>query len=227
MLPRAYPHPFPATRRWTLIVAGLLAVHVVLALIALQAAWAFVELLWRTVAAGGDEFRPLLAAHLRQFRTLRVVQALLWILTAIAFLRWLARARGNLAALGATGLRYSPRQAVAAFLVPGPNLVRPPVVVGELWHASAARPPADMSARSTRVPARVCWWWGLLLATVAADGTARAWSLRSGLVFDLGPGAQALIVGQLLAAAAAILGIVIVWGVDARQDAAAWDRAPG
>jgi hypothetical protein len=220
MLPRAWPHPFPATRRAALVVMALLAVHVALALVAVQAAFAFVELAWR-VAAGRDELRPLLVTHLHQFRTLRAVQAVLWVVTAAAFVSWVGRAQGNLAALGATGVRHSARQAMTAFLVPGLNVVRPLAVLRELWNASG---PTAASAAQRGSPARVRWWWGLLLATAVADGAARALAVRTGLTLDLGPVLQAVIVGQLLAAAAAVVGIWVVQGVDARQEAAAWSR---
>jgi hypothetical protein len=36
-----------------------------------------------------------------------------------------------------------------------------------------------------------------------------------------------LVLGQVLTAAAAVAGIAVVLGVDARQEAAAWRRAPG
>ena len=125
MLPRAHPHPFPATRRLTLVVTTLLALHVILAWLALQAV--FVELMWRVVA-GRDEPRPLLATHVDQFRVLRLVQAGLWLVTAAA-IRWVGRAQRNLLALGATGLAYAPWQAMAAFLVLGLNLIRPIAVL--------------------------------------------------------------------------------------------------
>jgi hypothetical protein len=223
MLPRARPHPFPATRRATLTVMALLAIHVILALVALQAAFLFVELAWR-VLAGRDELRPLLATHLAQFRTLRAVQAAFWIVTALAFVAWVGRAHGNLAALGATGVRHSPPRAMAAFLIPGPNLVRPLAVLRQLWNASDPSP-RPVSSRSA--PARVRWWWGLLLGTVGADGVARALALRSGAALDIGPAMQALIVGQVLTVAAAVLGIAVVHGVDARQEEAAWSRGGG
>jgi hypothetical protein len=215
MLPRAWPHPFPATRRATLLVLALLAAHVLLALVALQAALAFVELTWRLVA-GRDELRPVLAAHLGQFRLLRALQGGLWVLTWATFVGWVGRAQRDLTALGATGVR-SPGQARAAFLVPGLNLVRPVGVLGELWSAgrsSAGVPP--------RTPIRIRWWWGLLLAAVTTEVTARLLAWRSGTALDIGPAMQALIVSQLLTAAAGVTGMVVVYGVDARHDAAAW-----
>jgi len=226
MLSRPDLHPFPATRRLALVVVALLATHVVLACVALQAAFVFVELAWRTVA-DREEYRALLATHLGQFRTLRAAQGVLWLATAVAFVRWVGRAQANLPALGTVALRYAPRQAMTAFLVPGPSLVRPLAVLRELWNASDPGDPAGMTRRAAGAPARVWWWWALLLAAAVGEAAARGLALRSGLALDLGPAMQALILGQLLTAAAAVVGIAVVLGIDSRQDAAARRRAAG
>lgn len=204
---------------------ALLALHVILAWLALQAVFVFVELAWQ-VAAGRDELRPLLAQHLDQFRALRLVQAALWLGTAAAFVGWVGRAHGNLPALGATGLAYAPRQAMAAFVVPGWGLGRPPAVMRELWRASEPRDPAGDGWRRARAPARLRWWWGLLVASLAAELAARGLALASGGPLDLGPATRVLVVGQLLGAAAAVAGIATVLGTDLRQEEAAWRRAP-
>jgi hypothetical protein len=226
VLPRAHPHPFPATRRLTLLVVALLVLHVVLAWLALQAVFIFVETTWRAVA-GRDELRPLLAAHVRQFRGLRLVQAALWLATAAAFIRWVGRAARNLPALGVTGASYPPGHAMAAFLVPGRNLVRPPAVVRELWNASDPRQPPGSAWRHAPTPARVRWWWALLVGALAADLGARALAFWSGGILDFGPAMRLLVVAQLLTGTAAVVGIAVVLGIDARQDEAAWQRAPG
>ncbi|HXH82210.1 MAG TPA: DUF4328 domain-containing protein, partial [Candidatus Tectomicrobia bacterium] len=140
MLPRARPHPFPGTRRRALLVAGLLALHVVAAWLALQAVFVFVELAWRAVAGRGD-YGALVAAHLAQFAALRTAQAVLWIVTAAAFVRWTRAAHGNLAALGATGLGYAAPDVPTVFLRPGLALRRPPGLLREIWNASDPRLP--------------------------------------------------------------------------------------
>jgi hypothetical protein len=205
---------------------ALLSAHVVLAWFVVQAALVFVELAWRTVV-GREEYRALLATHLGQFRALRAIQLALWLVTAAAFVRWVGRAQANLPALGATGLRYAPREAMAAFLVPGPNVVRPLTVLRELWNASDPRYPAGMTWRMAPTPARVRWWWALLLAALTSEAVARGLALWSGLALDLGPAMQVLVFGQLITAAAAVVGITVILGVDNRQEAAAWRRASG
>lgn len=207
-----------------LVVTALLALHAILAWLALQAVFVFVELMWRAVA-GRDELRPLLATHVDQFHVLRLVQAGLWLATAAAFIRWVGRAQRNLPALSATGLPYAPRQAMTAFLVPAPNLIRPLAVLRGLWNASDPCLPAGAAWRAARMPARVLWWWVLLVAALAADVT-RGLALCSGGPLNFGPAMRVLVAGQLLAIAAAVVGIAVVLGVDTRQEAAAWGRAP-
>ena len=116
---------------------------------------------------------------------------------------------------------------MTAFLVPGPNLVRPPAVLCELWNASDSRYRAGMTWRAAPTPAQVRWWWALLLAAVTVEAMARGLALWSGLALDLGPAMQALVLGQLLTAAAAVVGIMVVLGVDNRQEAAGRRPASG
>jgi hypothetical protein len=155
------------TRRLTLAMVALLALHVTLAWFTLQAAFLFVELVWRTVA-GRDELRPLLASHVDQFRVLRLLQGALWLVTAAVFVPWIKQARGDLPNAG-----------------------------------------------------RVRWWWALLVAALVAEATARGAALRSGGPLDLGPAMGVLVVGQLLAIGAAVVGIAVVLGVDHRRTPAA------
>jgi Domain of unknown function (DUF4328) len=226
VLPPGGSHPSAATRRWTLVVAALLALHVLLAWLALQAVFVVVEITWRVVA-GREELRPLLATHIDQFRTLRWLQGALWVVTAAVFVRWVGRALQSLQPLVATGLPYAPRQAVMAFLVPGPNLVRPIGVVGGIWNASNPRRPAGAVGRQAGAPARVVWWWALLVAAVAAEAVARILAVWSGDPLDFGPAMAVLAVGQVLTIAAAVVAIAIVLGVDTRQAARARDTGAG
>jgi hypothetical protein len=225
VLPRARPFTFPAPRRWTFAVAALLALHVGLALLALQVVFVYVEMVWRAVA-GRDELRPLLAAHADQFGVLRRVQAGLWLVTAATFICWVRAAVANLPARGALGV-FRPRETTATFLVPVINLIRPLTVLRGLCNASDPDRPVDAAWRGPDTPLRVRWWWALLVAATATEVTASALALRSGGPLDFGPAMWMLIVAQLLTVAAAVLGIAVVLRVHARLAAAGWRPAAG
>jgi hypothetical protein len=91
VLPPGASRPPATTRRWTLAIAVLLALHVLLAWLALQAVFVVVEVMWRVVA-GREELRPLLSAHVDQFHTLRWLQGVLWVVTGVVFVGWVGRA---------------------------------------------------------------------------------------------------------------------------------------
>jgi hypothetical protein len=224
MLPRVRPRALSATRGLSLAVVVLLAGNAVLAWMALHGTFVFVELTWWAVAARHD-YRALLIAHLDQFQVLRDVQLGLWLVTTATFVLWAGRANANLSRLGAAGLRYAPREAMTAFLVPGVNLVRPVTVLREIWNVSDALARSITPSCTAPAPLRVRWWWGLVVSTLAVEAIGAGLALRSGQALDLGPAMQALVVGQLLGGAAAIVAIAVVLGIDSRQSTAAWRGA--
>jgi Domain of unknown function (DUF4328) len=80
---------------------------------------------WRiaTAAQGADDDASTLVA------------ALVFVLTGLAFIQWLYRARRNLDELGATGLRWRPSWAIGGWFIPVANLVIPLLVVREIDRA--------------------------------------------------------------------------------------------
>lgn len=198
-------------RPLTLVLVALLVLDAVLAWLALQATFIFVEMVWRG-AIRRHAWHPLIAAHVRQFEILRAVQASAWLLTALAFVGWLHRARAAARAVGARPLRYSAGQMLAGFLIPGVNLVRPLYVLGETWQALERR------AARRIVPPLVAWWWCILVAGLTVDLVARALGLAAGSnPLDLGRGLQLLLLGAVLQIAAAALGVALVVAINRRQ----------
>jgi hypothetical protein len=190
---------------------AFLGLNVTLAWVALQATLLFPHLVWHALAG---QFLPGggLAAYGRQFAMLFLAQGVVWVLTAALFLGWIHRAYGNLAAMGATGLRYSPHQAMAAFLVPGVNLVAPPRVMRELWAASGRRAPGTES----EMPRVVAWWWGTLLLSVFVDLVLSA--RVGGLTSRVGVGGMpVMLLGEAIRIAAAVLAVVLVLRVNRDQ----------
>jgi hypothetical protein len=200
---------------------GSLGLNAALGWLALQAALFFPLLVWHALAG---QFLPDsgLAAYGRQLGWLGLAQAVAGLLTGVLFLAWIRRASDTLVALGVTGLAYSPRQAVAAFLVPGINLVAPLRVVSELWTASAM----GESGPGHRTPSVVAWWWGTLLLALLVDLVLIARGGGPGR--RLGPGGTpVMVLGEGLRIAAAVLAIAIVLRVNREQGERLARRAPG
>ena len=125
----------------------------------------------------------------------------------MTFCVWIYRAHGNLTALGATNLRFSPAWAVGWYFVPIMNLFRPYQVMKELWEES------DPRAELTLVK----WWWGLwIVGGFVSAGIASLFSeqdLSEWLVNDWRDiGADVILI------VAALLAVLIVRRIVARQD---------
>ena len=162
--------------RWT---KGLLVATLVLSVVGIVSGLLQIELLSRATSGGISDAEA--AANDSRQQVIGVLQFLLVLGTAVAFLTWLHRMHKNLPALGGRELKYTPGWAVGGFFVPFLNLVRPLQVMREVWHGSdpaglerddASGGPATRNQLGT--PPLVGWWWALFLITsVLGNITAR------------------------------------------------------
>jgi hypothetical protein len=152
-----------------------------------------------------------------------LLQLVIFIATAVAFLMWVHRAYRNLPALGAVGLDSTPGWAVGYFFIPFINLVKPFQVVREIWHRSTPAGVADedfggVAARSG-TPALVGWWWALwIIANIAGRASDRAVD-RAGTIESMLLASRLTIASDALFIIAAVLAILVVKRIDEMQEA--------
>ncbi|GAA3118451.1 hypothetical protein GCM10010466_06730 [Planomonospora alba] len=164
------PAPPPSTRPAALVYAALaLQVTAVTALAVFE--WVRGGRLAREIAAlGGDPRAPgaqALVGAVTTFAVLVILVAAATAAAAAAYLFWLVRARrwagapsGPAAPAGSRAPSAAP--VLAGWLVPGLNLVAPPVLVDRLWRDS--RPQVEHRGRWL---ALLTAWWLSCLATLA------------------------------------------------------------
>jgi hypothetical protein len=157
------------------------------------------------IAAGQTFPSEQLQASDRRQQMVGLGQIVALLAGAVAFLRWLRMAYGNLPALGAVP-RFGPNWAVAFFLVPILNLFRPYQVMRELWIAS-------VGGRA----AIVGWWWAAYL--VASFLGARSFTLvaTARAPRDFLMATWVTLAADVSGTAAAALAIAIVLGIDRGQ----------
>jgi Domain of unknown function (DUF4328) len=169
------------------------------------------------IAAGQTFPTEQLQASDRRQQLVGIAQILALLAGAVAFLRWLRVAYGNLPALGVVP-RFSRSWAVAVFLVPILHLFRPYQVVRELWVGSGGG-----------AAAIVGWWWAAYLG--ASFLGARAFTLvaTAKAPRDFLMATWITLAGDVCGTAAAALAIAIVLGIDRGQARAVGPRgaAPG
>lgn len=91
-----------------------------------------------------------------------LIQALVYVITAILILKWVYRANCNARELGADNLSFTPAMSVVWFFVPIMGLWKPYQAMLQIWKASY-EPVNWKSAKGHPVVAT--WWW-LWLGTV-------------------------------------------------------------
>ena len=128
----------------------------------------------------------------------------------VTFFLWVGRAYRNLPALGANELEYSPRSAIAWWLVPLVSLVVPLRMMIELWRASdpSIRPNGRSDRQRAPFPKLLLTWWIVLWASFLLDRLTI--SSEDALWFA---------VVCLLQVLAAGLAIAVIWMIQLRQDA--------
>jgi hypothetical protein len=179
----------PGHRSLGRLLIGLLIVDIVLAWLAIQASFVFLELVWRAVA-GRENWRPLVEVHAWQFTWLRVVEGTAWLATAAVVVGWLRGIRTSLVATGR--------------LAAGASVLRPWRLLLHVWHV------AVRGADASGVPARLGWWWTLLAAVVGAEMWALVRLLVAGTPLELGRGLMLVVVASALEIALAVLTIFVV-----------------
>jgi Domain of unknown function (DUF4328) len=211
-----------ALARWVmacLLISGLLT------LLALGSDASQLRLLLQ-VTAGDPVDLDIAQATDRRQQLVRSLHLVVLLTTGLFFLIWQHRVHRNLPALGAAHLRFSPGWAVGWWFVPLMNLVRPYQAIKELWRASDPDvDPLDPGAwRTTPTTPVLPWWWVLCLLSTNAghQDMSRVLSVvaPSGsdgldqLIWAYG----ALLASGILGLGALVCTLVLVRGVDTRQD---------
>jgi hypothetical protein len=204
--PPAQPRPltpYLSPRSLGVWVSVLLAIHVALA---------FVQ-----VFVVDPNFTLTLTFGDRQFDyNISIVGLAALALTSVLFLAWFRRSYDNLAALGGRELQFTPSWAVGWWFIPIACLWMPYRVAHEIWKASdplAARTTTAQSRRQIGASDLVRVWWAAWLASLLLSNLAA-------VLVNAGAGVTWLVaLSEAATGLAAVLAIVVVTSVGARQDA--------
>lgn len=205
------------------VVVGFLSIFLLLSLLALGADFSQIELL-SEASAGKITSHPELIGNFAAAFLVRLSLVAAGLFTAMAFLAWIYRAHQNLKALGALDLNYSPGWAVAGFFIPIVNVFRPFQIMTEIWKASG--PEATRSGgtawRYAETPVFIGLWWGswLLLGFLNSFGLLMVFgdAFAEGEADPLLAAARFRIACNVISAACALLAIVVILKVNARQE---------
>ena len=145
-----------------------------------------------------------------------LVQGGTYIALVVLFCLWIPRANRNARALGATGMRFTPRWCVIWYVIPIMNLFKPYQAMKEIWMASV---PADATPWQQRAASPLLgWWWALWLASGVAGRLSFRLSWRAEELDEILRASWATFVADALDIPLAIVAMLLVRGIHARQE---------
>jgi hypothetical protein len=162
------------------------------------------------------------ASDIRQ-AIVALVQTVVFIFTAVMFIRWFKRAYSNLPALGAADLRFRAGWAIWGWFVPFLNLWRPKQMANDIWRASDPDAPTDQGTtwRDRSVPALFQFWWGGFVVLNFAYNAGFRLTLRADEIAEYSDAAVAYLVADSFSLITGVLAILVVRRTTQRQEARA------
>ncbi len=151
---------------------------------------------------------------------LGIVQVVMLVVTGVCFLTWIHRAHRNLPALGADGLKFTPGWSVGWWFIPVANLWKPFQAVQEVWWGSDPDrdEPNVHDWRHHAGSGPLGWWWAAWIANNLADRVVAGAFADAHTPQEFITGSYAMLGSHALDVVAAGLAIVIVLGIDRRQE---------
>ncbi len=203
----ADPTSFRDTSTSSLVLKSFLGLYCAFALISLWSDWLEVQMLQRMVdgaiVAEGE-------ADTNDERQLMIYGAsiLVYLMTAIVFMRWTYLASRNARSLVDEKLEYSPGWAVGWFFVPIANLWKPYQVMIELFKASHP----DYIENWSEAPStpEISRWWTVWIFAFVIGRVSSRMSMRAETTEQLLGSSQVLLVCDVISVALGIAAIMLV-----------------
>lgn len=195
----------------------LLVCHAVLGLVAAGSTWLEIQLL-SEAKAGVEISEERAALNDARQGLIGLAHIGLFPSTAVLFGMWIHRANRNARALTTEPMQFSPGWSVGWYFVPIMNLFKPYQAMKEIWEVSGRwrRPDSQGGGSSSPLP----WWWAAwVLSGVVGQAAFRA-SLRAESLDELLVSSWITLGGDILDVPLALLALLVVRGVHARQEEA-------
>jgi hypothetical protein len=143
--------------------------------------------------------------------------------TGVAFIAWFYRAYVNIERLGACGLRATKGWSIGVWFIPFLNLVRPKQLMDDIWRASDPALPATEARgwQGRAVPGLLHGWWALFLISGVVSNVAAQMVIDAGSAPERTSAGQISMIADAGIIAAAVLAVLVVRAVTARQESRA------
>jgi Domain of unknown function (DUF4328) len=196
---------------------GALALCAVLGVIGVVSDYSYGNLIGRILNGGNVTLGQANAADHR-VQTIAWTEIGLYLVTAAIFIAWFHDAYKNVGRLGVNGLRWSSGWAIGAWFVPFLNLVRPKAILNDIWRGSDPKARVGSTLGwDDSPPALYQVWWGLWILAALFDRIAYLAFNRAETPDAIRTGTHLLMASDVFEVVVAVLAILVVRSLTARQ----------
>jgi hypothetical protein len=173
-------------------------------------------------ASGSATFEQFNAAEARHDLVI-LIQMAVYLVAAVAFIRWFHRAYANLPAVGIEKLGHGTGWAIGAWFVPIISLFWPKQIADEIWRGSdpSLEPDQDRDWRRGKVPVVFGLWWLAFIASGFLVGAGSQLWGGAETYSDVKFAAMLEVTGNALGVLSGVLAYVVVDRTSQRQEARA------
>jgi hypothetical protein len=147
-------------------------------------------------------------------RVVGIIYLLAYVVTGVAFLKWIHRANFNVRGFGAQNLQFTPGRSIGYYFIPFLNLVRPYRAMKEIWQAS--KNPDEWSSQSA--PSILGWWWALFLISGFLGQMSFRLSMQANNIATLSTSTVVSIVSELVEIPLCLVALTLVTNIFRMQE---------
>lgn len=137
-----------------------------------------------------------------------------YLVTVVAFLKWVYRASVNCRGFSSQDMRFTPGWSVGYYFIPFLNLFRPYQSMKEIWHVSHGPLDYDLQKRS----ALLGWWWALWLISNFVGQAAGRLALNADTIDELRFATFVSILSSLITMLLCIVAMALIKSIANRQE---------
>lgn len=137
-----------------------------------------------------------------------------FVVTGIAFLKWIHRANSNCHGFGAQGMRFTPGWSIGHYFIPFINLYKPYHAMKEIWKVSTN---PDNWQNETGSPL-LGWWWALWLISNFLGQASVRFSMRADTISSLQASTTVSIISGVMDIPLCIVAVSLISTIFTKQE---------
>ena len=143
-----------------------------------------------------------------------VLYLVAFLITAVAFLKWIYRANSNCHGFGVQGMKFTPGWSIGYYFIPILNFFKPYQAMREIWNVSEH--PDDW--QNKKGSALLGWWWALWLLSNFVSQIAFRMAIHANSIASLQDSTTLSIISGIVDIPSYLVAISLVSAIFAKQE---------